>query len=47
MGEIADLMISGALCAWCGSWTEEYLENGEGPGYEALCEDCKDEEEEQ
>lgn len=45
MGEIADMMIEGALCSDCGAWTEEFLKEGEAPGYQTLCEDCEEEEE--
>lgn len=44
MGELADLMIEGALCSGCGSWTEDYI-YGEIPGYPTLCEDCQEDEE--
>ena len=46
MGELADLMIEGALCSDCGSWTEEYLNDGVAPGYPTLCEDCENDKEE-
>jgi len=35
-GEIADAMVNGDLCEWCGI----YL--GEGAGYPRLCRGCKD-----
>ena len=46
MGELADLMVEGALCSWCGAWTEEYLDDGVAPGHPALCEDCENDKEE-
>lgn len=45
MGEIADLMIEGALCGGCGSWTEEYFAGNDAPGYPTLCEDCQEDDE--
>lgn len=36
MGEIAELMINGALCEECG----DFIENA--PGHPRLCEDCAD-----
>ncbi len=35
MGEIADAMVNGLLCEWCGVYVD-----GEEPGYPRLCEDC-------
>ena len=37
MGEIADMMLDGTMCQWCGEW----LHGGEdGPGYPGLCASC-------
>jgi len=38
MGEMADYMLNGDDCEWCGV----YL--GEGPGYPRKCSDCAQEE---
>ena len=35
MGEIADMMLDGTLCEWCGA----YL--GEGDGFTRRCDGCK------
>ena len=35
MGEIADAMLNGEFCQWCG----EYL--GEGDGYPVICPGCQ------
>ena len=35
MGEIADMMLDGTLCEWCGVYID-----GEEPGYPRLCPDC-------
>ena len=41
MGEIADMMLDGTMCQWCG----EFLHGGEdGPGYPGLCSACAREE---
>ena len=41
MGEIADMMLDGTMCQWCGEW----LHGGEdGPGYPGLCASCAREE---
>ena len=41
MGEIADMMLDGTMCQWCGEW----LHGGEdGPGYPGLCSACAREE---
>jgi endogenous inhibitor of DNA gyrase (YacG/DUF329 family) len=38
MGEIADMMLDGTMCAGCGEW----MDDGEdGPGYPCCCEACK------
>lgn len=37
MGEIADAMINGFLCQYCGVFLD-----GEEPGYPRSCEDCED-----
>lgn len=37
MGDVADFMLDGVLCEWCGSYIE-----GSG-GYPQLCADCFDE----
>lgn len=39
MGQVADAMLSGELCASCGEW----LEKDEPTGYACLCEDCTEE----
>ena len=36
MGEIADQMLEGSMCQWCG----EYL--GEGDGFPVVCEGCQE-----
>ena len=36
MGEIADMMLNGDMCQWCGEW----IGNGDGPGYPGLCAGC-------
>lgn len=44
MGEIADMMLEGTMCAGCG----EFLHDGEdGPGYPEYCETCKPDYEEE
>lgn len=35
MGEMAEMMINGALCEHCGSFLD-----GDEPGYTRLCSDC-------
>ena len=35
MGEIADAMLDGTLCEWCGV----FIETGSG-GFPMICEDC-------
>ena len=41
MGDIADMMLDGTMCQWCGEW----LHDGEdGPGYPGLCASCAREE---
>lgn len=35
MGEIAEMMLEGTLCEWCGTHL------GEGFGYPRLCPSCK------
>lgn len=35
MGEIADMMIDGTLCEWCGCYV------GEATGYPRKCPDCR------
>lgn len=35
MGEIADMMLEGAMCQWCG----EYL--GDGDGFPVVCAGCQ------
>jgi len=35
MGDIADAMLDGVLCEWCG----EFL--GEGKGYPGKCQSCQ------
>jgi hypothetical protein len=39
MGEIADAMLNGEMCEWCGIYLE-----GEPPGYPQLCSDCQQDE---
>ena len=36
MGEIADMMLDGTLCEWCG----EYIDDGGDAGYPRLCGAC-------
>lgn len=36
MGEIADMMLNGDMCQWCG----EFINGGDGPGYPGLCPAC-------
>ena len=36
MGDIADMMIEGAMCQQCG----EIIGDGIGDGYPVICEDC-------
>jgi len=38
MGEIAEMMLDGTLCEWCGVYIE-----GDAPGYPRLCRDCASE----
>jgi hypothetical protein len=38
MGEIADMMIGGEMCAWCGVWLES-----QEMGFPVLCHDCHSE----
>lgn len=42
MGEIADMMINGHLCAGCGSsFSPEYYEQNKGDkGFPVYCDDC-------
>lgn len=43
MGEIADMMLDGTMCAGCGV----FLRDGEdGAGFPEYCSSCKDEDEE-
>lgn len=39
MGEIADMMIGGEMCAWCGVYLEV-----DAPDVPVLCHDCHSEE---
>lgn len=38
MGEIADMMINGLMCQYCG----EFMEDHEEPGYPRSCGGCED-----
>jgi RNA polymerase-binding transcription factor DksA len=38
MGEIADMMLDGTLCEWCG----EYIDDGKDAGYARLCAGCQE-----
>jgi len=38
MGEVADGMVSGLLCEWCGVYID-----GDEPKHPRLCEDCQEE----
>lgn len=40
MGEIAEMMIEGILCQFCGV----YMDDGEAPGYPRSCTDCAEDE---
>ena len=40
MGDVADLIIEGLLCQYCGA-----LIDGEAPGFPRACEGCDDEDE--
>ncbi len=39
MGEIADMMIEGFLCQYCG----QAMDDHEEPGYPRTCDDCEEE----
>lgn len=40
MGEIADMMLDGTLCEWCGVLVDE---GNLAPGYPRLCAECASE----
>jgi predicted Zn-ribbon and HTH transcriptional regulator len=42
MGEIAEMVIMGVLCHQCGMMVD-----GDAVGYPRLCDDCKEEEEDE
>ncbi len=42
MGEIAEMMLEGAMCEQCG----EFIDDGEECGYPRLCAGCSDEQQE-
>ena len=37
MGEIAEMMLEGVMCHWCG----EFIDDGEDCGYPRLCAGCQ------
>jgi len=37
MGDIADMVLDGVLCQYCGA----LMEDEAGPGYPRTCRDCK------
>lgn len=38
MGEMAEAVLNGEMCEWCGVWLD-----GEPAGYPQLCPDCQKE----
>lgn len=47
MGEIADMMIDGVLCQYCGVIMDDLIPDDsdellEAPGYPRSCEDCSE-----
>ena len=43
MGEIADMMLDGTMCAGCGVWMDD---GNDGPGFPQYCYNCRREERE-
>lgn len=43
MGDIADMMLDGTLCARCGIYLDEEEADGNADGYPRYCHDCKKE----
>jgi len=43
MGDIADMILDGTLCEWCGVYIEEGEVPLEADGYPRKCADCLEE----
>lgn len=44
MGEVAEMMIDGSLCQYCGVVFDDIINGDDAPGYPRICEDCEEDE---
>lgn len=40
MGEIADSVMRGEMCEYCGEWLKRFLNTDKGYGYPVICFHC-------